>query len=106
MAGRDPFDTLRAVAGAVSILVAVAALALRLGRGPASAPGPAAVPQQNAALGPAALGGLAFASGAATLALEVLWTRMFAQVLQNSVYTFALILVIFLVGLLAIRRLA
>src|SRR5262249_48568759 len=38
-------------------------------------------------------------SGAATLALEVLWTRMFAQVLQNSAYTFALVLTVFLVAL-------
>ncbi|MGB5659156.1 MAG: fused MFS/spermidine synthase [Thermoanaerobaculia bacterium] len=42
---------------------------------------------------------LAFASGFLTLALEVLWTRMFAQVLQNSVYTFATILTVFLVAL-------
>ena len=39
---------------------------------------------------------LAFLSGFATLALEVLWTRMFAQVLQNSVYTFSLILATFI----------
>ncbi len=42
---------------------------------------------------------LAFASGFLTLALEVLWTRMFSQVLQNSVYTFAAILTVFLVAL-------
>ena len=42
---------------------------------------------------------IAFASGALVLALEVLWTRMFQQVLQNSVYTFAVILVIFLAAL-------
>ncbi|MCA9416231.1 MAG: fused MFS/spermidine synthase, partial [Candidatus Omnitrophica bacterium] len=42
---------------------------------------------------------LAFASGFATLALEVLWTRMFEQVLHNSVYTFSLILVAFLVSI-------
>lgn len=39
---------------------------------------------------------LAFFSGFLTLGLEVLWTRMFSQVLQNSVYTFATILVVFL----------
>jgi len=38
-----------------------------------------------------------FLSGFGVLALEVLWTRMFAQVLENSVYTFAAILVIVLV---------
>ncbi|HET9326878.1 MAG TPA: fused MFS/spermidine synthase [Candidatus Eisenbacteria bacterium] len=42
---------------------------------------------------------LAFLSGLVTLALEVLWTRMFSQVLHNSVYTFSIILVIFLVAL-------
>jgi spermidine synthase len=39
---------------------------------------------------------IAFISGFLTLALQVLWNRMFAQVLQNSVYTFALILMVFL----------
>jgi len=44
---------------------------------------------------------IAFGSGVATLALEVLWTRMFSQVLQNSVYSYAAILVVFLVALAA-----
>ena len=52
---------------------------------------------------------LAFLSGLTTLALEVLWTRMFAQVLHNSVYTFAIILITFLsalaLGSLAAHRL-
>jgi spermidine synthase len=43
----------------------------------------------------------AFLSGFAALGLEVLWTRMFAQVLHNSVYSFAIILVTFLVALAA-----
>jgi spermidine synthase len=42
---------------------------------------------------------LAFLSGAVTLALEVLWTHMFAQVLHNSVYTFATVLIAFLAAL-------
>ncbi|WP_200388640.1 spermidine synthase [Thiocapsa imhoffii] len=42
---------------------------------------------------------LAFLSGFVTLALEVLWTRMFAQVLHNSVYSFAAILIVFLIAL-------
>ena len=42
---------------------------------------------------------LCFLSGFGVLALEVLWTRMFSQVLENSVYTFATILVIVLVCL-------
>ncbi len=49
---------------------------------------------------------LAFVSGFVTLALEVLWTRMFAQVLQNSVYTFSTILVTFIIALAAGAALA
>lgn len=52
----------------------------------------------------------AVSSGALALASEVLWTRMFQQVLQNSVYTFSTILVIFLAalatGAFVARRLA
>ena len=39
---------------------------------------------------------ICFMSGFGVLALEVLWTRMFALVLENSVYTFAAILVVVL----------
>lgn len=46
-----------------------------------------------------ALGAAAVLSGAATLALEVLWTRMFAQVFHNSVYSFGAVLAIFLLAL-------
>lgn len=42
---------------------------------------------------------LAFISGSGLLALQVLWSRMFAQVLQNSVYTFGIILLMFLLCL-------
>ena len=42
---------------------------------------------------------IAFVSGFATLAVEVLWVRAFAQVLQNSVYTYSLVLTAFLVAL-------
>ena len=42
---------------------------------------------------------ICFLSGFGFLALEVLWTRMFAQVLENSVYTYASILVIVLICL-------
>jgi spermidine synthase len=43
--------------------------------------------------------GLAFGSGAVLIGLEVLWTRMFALVFQNSVYSFSAIVLIVLVGL-------
>ena len=42
---------------------------------------------------------LAFSSGVLALSAEILWTRMFAQVLQNSVYSFSVILVVFLLAL-------
>ncbi len=44
---------------------------------------------------------IAFASGFATLAIEVIWTRLFSQVLQNSAYTYALVLSTFLLALAA-----
>jgi len=44
---------------------------------------------------------LAFFSGFNLLALEVLWTRMFALVHENSVYSFAVVLVVVLVTLAA-----
>ncbi len=45
------------------------------------------------------IGFLAFLSGFNILALEVLWTRMFAQVHENSVYSFSSVLIIVLVCL-------
>jgi spermidine synthase len=42
---------------------------------------------------------LAFLSGALVLALEVLWARMLAQVHENSIYSFAIVLAVFLMGL-------
>ncbi len=48
-----------------------------------------------------ALGVVAAVSGFVTLGLEVLWTHMFAQILQNSVYTFSAVLTLFL-GALAL----
>ncbi len=50
-------------------------------------------------LGLVELSTLSALSGFITLALQVLWVRMFAQVLQNSVYTFSIIVVVFLVML-------
>jgi spermidine synthase len=38
----------------------------------------------------------AFLSGLLLLGLQVLWGRMFSQVLQNSVYTFSIVLMVFL----------
>lgn len=46
-----------------------------------------------------ALASLAFLSGALVLALEVLWSRMLAQVHENSIYSFSIVLAVFLAGL-------
>jgi spermidine synthase len=43
--------------------------------------------------------GLAFVSGFNLLALEVLWTRLLAQVHENSVYSFATVLIVVLICL-------
>jgi spermidine synthase len=103
-----------AAAIAVNLAVALAAFALASRSGEAavapaiarSEPRPArALPSESPAgatpAGAAANGLLALAalSGFVALGLEVLWTRMFAQVLHNSVYSFASILVTFLVAL-------
>ena len=45
------------------------------------------------------IGVLAFVSGFVVLGLEVAWTRVFAQVHENSVYSFAVILAVVLMGL-------
>ncbi len=42
---------------------------------------------------------LCFLSGFSVLALEVIWTRLFTQVLENSVYTFSAILLVVLLCL-------
>src|SRR5205823_2708787 len=44
---------------------------------------------------------LAAASGALGLGLEVLWIRLFAQVLHNSVYSFAAVALVLLLALAA-----
>jgi spermidine synthase len=95
----------RAYGVAMSLNLGVAALAWVMSRSDARtiAPAPAtprvasadATPRFSAAL----LSAVACFSGAATLGLEVLWTRMFAQVLHNSVYSFTTILVTFLIAL-------
>lgn len=78
-----------------------------LGRGVVAGADPVPDGRAGAANAPAVTGplpatllaGVAFVSGFTALGLEVLWTRMFAQVLHNSVYSFAAILVVFLASL-------
>ena len=53
---------------------------------------------------------IAAASGVTTLSIEIIWTRLFSQVLQNSAYTYSVVLTTFLlalsVGALVAGRLA
>ncbi len=67
---------------------------------PAAVPAAAVPPAPDPGPGRALLA-LAFLSGALTLALEVLATRAFAQVLQNSAHTYAVVLAAFLASLAA-----
>src|SRR5439155_7913362 len=72
-------------------------VALAVGDDRAAAPR-SATPARPA-LAPARLRLGAAGSGALGLGLEVLWTRLFAQVLHNSVYSFTAIALVFLVAL-------
>lgn len=89
------------VAVGISAAVGLAALALSTGTPPASPRAEAATidTDRPRPVAGRAVSALAFLSGFVSLGLEVLWTRMFAQVLHNSVYSFAAILVTFLVSL-------
>jgi spermidine synthase len=53
----------------------------------------------DGSLRPGVLYMLAFVSGFLALAMQILWTRMFSQVLQNTVYSFSVILTMFLSAL-------
>ena len=78
------------------IALLVGSTAIVAGRDPL----PRAPPQPpGTGTSPHALAGLAFASGALALALQVLWIRMFAQAYPNSVYVFGSVLGVFLVAL-------
>src|SRR6185369_4252167 len=50
-------------------------------------------------LSPRVLPALAMLSGALLFILEVVWSRMFAQVHENSIYSFSVVLAVLLVGL-------
>ncbi len=89
-----------AYGAAIALTGTVALCAWRIApRWPSSEASNRAPNPPGAVLRAPGLAALAFASGFAALALEVLWTRLFAQVLQNSVYTFSVVLVCFLAAL-------
>lgn len=88
---------------ALAVTASVALMAFRLSRGTVTA-SHSAEPVLASSVAANRKGRLplllvCFLSGFGVLALEVLWTRMFAQVLENSVYTFASILVVVLLCL-------
>jgi spermidine synthase len=90
-------------AAALSLLVGSAALRFAREAGPIAPRQPELGPEEPSpspgagALGPA----LAFASGAATFGLEVLWTRSYALVIGSTVYAFGLVLLAVLLGIAA-----
>jgi len=91
------------VATCITCCVAVVAWLLSRGQAVASSDAGRGVSEARATTGPALpqpfIAATCFLSGFGVLGLEVLWTRMFAQVLTNSVYTFAAVLVTILMSL-------
>lgn len=93
--------------GAQGALAATAATSLMVGAGaaalaqrtPARAPGPAVRPPGHEARVPFVPVALAFASGLITIGFEALAARAFALVHENSVYSFASVVAVFLLGL-------
>ena len=86
------------LAAGASALAGIVALAV-VGHEPAPAPPPAVRRGESPPISPARLRLVAAGAGALGLALEVLWTRLSAQVLHNSVYSFSAIALVFLVAL-------
>ncbi len=96
------YDMATATYFAVALNVTVAAIALALAAGPARYE----VPARRATAGSAGRTAgtwavyLAIAlSGMAALGAEVVWTRLLSLLLGGTVYTFSLILAVFLIGL-------
>jgi len=95
------------IAVAANVIAGVAALLRSRAHPPAADPSAPpkhagrrreAAKTEGMALPPRVVAVLAFASGALSIGLEVVWLRMFAQVLDNSVYAFSAILVVALVA--------
>lgn len=94
-------DTSLMLMAALNVTVAAAAWWIASSGAPAAEPQPlSSAPQRTGKTTPAT--GLllaAFASGAAAIGCEVLWTRGLKFVIQSSTYSYALILGTFLIGL-------
>ncbi|QDZ39566.1 hypothetical protein FRE64_06260 [Euhalothece natronophila Z-M001] len=57
------------------------------------------LPRKLTHISPVVISGIAFSSGFASLGIEVIWTRLFSQVLHNSAYTYSVVLATFLLAL-------
>jgi len=96
------FDVSTATFVAVALNVTVAALGLVLAKATPHEPAPAAALQADGAPGRADAWSVYVAiglSGMTALAAEVIWTRLLSLVFGATVYTFSLILAVFLIGL-------
>jgi spermidine synthase len=95
------YGTVAATLAAVAIDVAVAAIALTLAR--RTPYHPAAATPQSAATAPDASTRLVYLtialSGMSALGAEVIWTRLLSLILGATVYTFSVVLAVFLAGL-------
>jgi len=90
------------VAAALNALVAGAALALARRHGAATATEPAAPPPAPAAGATVRAGvPLLFTTGLASMGMEVVWVRQFTPHLGSEVYTFAIILAVYLAATFA-----
>src|SRR5947208_722865 len=96
------FDISTATFVAVALNVTVAALGLVLAKSTPHEPAAASAPQAEGAPGSADAWSVYVAiglSGMTALAAEVIWTRLLSLVFGATVYTFSLILAVFLIGL-------
>jgi spermidine synthase len=95
------YDMATAVYVAVALNVAVAAIALALSAGPGryEIPATPATGSAERAAGAWAVYLTIALSGMSALGAEVIWTRLLSLLLGGTVYTFSLILAVFLIGL-------
>jgi spermidine synthase len=94
-------DMVTATYVAVSVNLTVAAIGLSLSALSAYRPAAAEQPQPRArgAAGPAGVYLAIAASGLTALGAEVVWTRLLSLALGGTVYTFSIVLAVFLLGL-------
>jgi spermidine synthase len=95
------FDTATAtyVAAALNVTVAVIALAVAAASPERERPSPALEASPQVAAGAWAVYVAIALSGISALGAEVVWTRLLSLLLGGTVYTFSLILAVFLIGL-------